>query len=63
MVVKDRNKGKKSSGNLMNDDYVHFIMKENERKEKEFKQKVTSDTSVIYNQVAQQAKQEFAMVV
>ena len=43
---------KKGSGNLMNDDYVHFIMKENERKEKEFKQKVSNDTSVIYNQVA-----------
>ena len=45
------------------DDYVHFIIKENERKEKEFKQKVSNDTSVIYNQVAQQAKKEFTMVV
>ena len=51
MVLKKRG-SKKGSGNLMNDDYVHFIMKENERKEKEFKQKVSNDTSVIYNQVA-----------
>jgi hypothetical protein len=37
VVVKNRKSTKKGSGNLMNDDYVHFIMKENERKEKEFK--------------------------
>jgi hypothetical protein len=52
VVVKNRKSTKKGSGNLMNDDYVHFIMKENERKEKEFKQKVSNDTTVIYNQVA-----------
>jgi hypothetical protein len=33
----------------MNDDYVKFIMKESERKEKEFKKKVINDKSVIYN--------------